>query len=298
MECFLYGQQSDRCSSCLAGGRCLRGDSTRSSEFICICPPCYSGKYCQFNTRSFVFTLDQLFSTDLLSDRKETMISLLLFFSLFAFLLAIPNNLFTFLTVRRRSCLRCGIGHYLLWMSVVNQINLAFFLLRLVPMIVSVSDTSLTSRWNDGLCKSLNYLLSSSSRMVYWLTALISLERVYITLFLNGRWLKNLRTARRLLALMLIVVLLSDSYELLFYRSFLDGLRSICVLDYSMVDRSTWLVLHLLFLIVHSLLPFLINLCSTITISVIVVRNRMKTVDTNNRKHRRPERWSMCSLFV
>ena len=70
VECLPYDYQSDRCSSCLADGLCLRGDQIHSTDFLCICPPCYSGKYCQFNTRLSVFTLDQLFSADLLSDRK------------------------------------------------------------------------------------------------------------------------------------------------------------------------------------------------------------------------------------
>ena len=232
VECFIYDQELDRCSHCLEGGLCLRGDQARSTDFFCICPPCHSGDQCQFNTKSLVFTLDQLFSTDLLSDQKQTTISLLIFFSALAFLLAIPNNLFTFVTVRRRSCLRYGIGHYLLWMSVINQINLAFFVARLVHMIANSIDASALIMWNDGLCKSLNYFLSSSSRMVYWLTSLISVERVYMTLFLNGRWLKKPRTARRLTIMMLDTVLLTDAYELLFYKSLrvlTDGQRSICL---------------------------------------------------------------------
>ena len=276
VECFLYDENLDQCSSCLAGGRCLRGDPSRSNDFFCICPPCHSGEQCQFNTGSFVFTLDQLFSADLHSDRKQSTISLLGFFSILAFFLAIPNNLFTFFTIRRGSCLRHGIGHYLLWMSVINQINLLFLVLRLLHLIVNMTDVSLSSRWNDGLCKSLNYLLSSSSRMVYWLTSLISIDRFYMTLFVNGRWLKTPRIARRLIAIVLISVLITDVYELLFYRSLLDltdDRRSICVLDYSKVDRSVWMAWHLLFLIVQSLLPFLINLCSTLTISIVVVKN-------------------------
>ena len=168
VECFHYDQHLDRCSCCLAGGRCLRGNPSQPNDFFCICLPCHSGKQCQFNPESFVvmINLDQLFWTDLLSDRQQTTISFLMFFSLIAFLLAIPNNLFTFVTLRRRACLRHGVSHYLLWMSVINQINLGFFVLRLVHLIVNTTEVSFISRWNDGLCKSLNYFLSSLGRMV------------------------------------------------------------------------------------------------------------------------------------
>ena len=284
VECFNYDDQLDRCELCRANGRCLQGDSGQSNDFVCVCPACHSGRQCQFNTKSFSFTLDQLFSPDLLSDqRRTTPISLLIFFSLFTFFLALPNNLFSMVTLRRRSCLRYGVGHYLLWMSIINQLSLALLLARLLHLILNITGTSsLSSTINDLLCKSLNYLLSSSTRMVYWLTSLVSIERLYTTLFLRGQWLKQPRIARRLIVFTGFAVLISDLYELFFYKSFstqTDELSqgSICVLDISSEDQFLWTTFHLLFLILHSLLPFLINLFSTISICLIVINKKIKT---------------------
>ena len=289
MECFNYDDQLDHCSHCRAEGRCLKGGSGQASTFLCLCLPCHSGDQCQFNTKSFVFTLDQLFSSDLFSPRRGTIISLLIFFSLLLFSLALPNNLFSFVTLRCGPCLRYGIGHYLLWMSVVNQINLAFFVARLRHLIVNISkksspSSSSSSVWDDLWCKSLNYFLSSSIRIVYWLTSLISIERLYTTIFFNGQWLKKPHIARRLIAFILINVLIGDIYELISYNSFIDvmnGGGSICVLDVSKNDQSLWMTFHLLFLILNSLLPFLINLCSTLTISFIIVNRKLKTFKTD-----------------
>ena len=284
VECFLYDDQLDRCSQCLAHGRCLQGDPGQTNDFVCLCPECHSGQQCQFNTKSFSFTLDQLFSPDLLSDQRQTTtISLLIFFSLVNFVLAVPNNLFSFFTLRRRSCLRYGVGHYLLWMSVINQLSLTLLLGRLLHLTLnSTTRFSSSSTTNDFFCKSLNYLLSSSTRMVYWLTSLISIERLYTALFLRGQWLKQPHIARRLILLTFVTVFISDLYELFFYKSFstqTDGHSqgSICVLDISSQDQSLWMTFHLLFLILHSLLPFLINLFSTITIYLIVVNKKIKT---------------------
>ena len=259
-------------------------DLHRSNDFVCLCPSCYSGRQCQFNTKSFSFTLDQLFSPDLLSDqRRTTTISLLLVFSLFTFFLALPNNLFSLITLRRRSCLRYGVGHYLLTMSIINQLSLTLLLARLLHLILNITGTSsLSSTTNDHLCKSLNYLLSSSTRMVYWLTSLISIERLYTTLFLRGQWLKQPHIARRLILLTFVTVFISDLYELFFYKSFStqtdeQSHGSICVLDISSEDRRMWTTFHLLFLILHSLLPFLINLFSTITICLININKKIKT---------------------
>ena len=53
VECFLYNDQLDRCSHCSSGGRCLRGDHNRFTDFICLCPLCYSGEQCQFSLKIF-----------------------------------------------------------------------------------------------------------------------------------------------------------------------------------------------------------------------------------------------------
>ena len=287
VECFLYDDGLDRCSYCLSGGRCLKGDLHLSNDFVCLCPSCYSGRQCQFNTKSFSFTLDQLFSPDLVSiGRQRRTISLVIFFSLFLFFFALLNNLFSFFTFRRSSCLRFGVGHYLLWMSVVNQVSITLLVVRLVHLVVNITGTlSFSSSTNDRLCKSLNYFLSSSTRLVYWLTSLISIERVYTTIFLRGHWLKQPRIARRLIFFVFITVLITDLYELFFYESFAAGFDhhgSLCVLQISPRDRSLWMTTHLLFLILHSLLPLLINVVSTITICLIVIKKKINTHPGNH----------------
>ena len=287
VECFLYDDQLDRCKHCLNNGLCLQGNLRRSNDFLCLCPSCHSGEQCQFNTESFSFTLDQLFSPELFSDQRQKTIYLLIFFSLLLFFLALPNNLFSFLTLRRRQCLRYGIGHYLLWMSVINQLNLAFFVARLIHLIVKISDTSSSSMLDDLLCKASNYFLSSSTRLVYWLTSLISIERLYMTIFINGQWLKKPDIARRLILVTFFVVFTTDLYEVFFYKSFSNVITSegsICVLEISRHERSRWMIFHLLFLVLNSLLPFLINLFSTITIILIIVNKKIKTLKTNIRK--------------
>ena len=280
VECFLYDDTLDRCSHCLSPGRCLKKDSTEPNEFICLCPACHSGHQCQFNSESFTFTLDQLFYTDLTSAGKETTIQLLIMGSLVAFILSIPNNLFAFVTLNRKRCLRTGIGQYLLYMSVINQISLGFLATRLIHLAVKSIAMSSSSTGNGILCKLFHYLLISSSRTVYWLSSLIAIERLYMTLFLNGRWLKKPHIARRLIALSVVGVFVTGVYESLFITSFTDVYKkygAMCVSAFPIYHRATWRIVHLLVSIFNSVLPFLINLCCTIAISVIVVKNRTNT---------------------
>ena len=281
-ECFGYDDSLDKCSYCLAGGRCLKENSS-SAEFRCLCPHCYSGKTCEFNLESFSFTLDQLFSTNLASKNagvRETTVFLLLFGSWLFFLIGLPNNLCSFVTFHRIKCRRTGAGHYLRCMSIANQINLGFFALRLTHLVWNTS-YGLSPTMATILCKVLNYLLVTSSRVPYWLVAVIAIERVYITLVLHGQWLKKPSVAKRFIGLMLIAILISGSYELFLVGSYTDYFnkqRKICLLEFPR-SSSLWTQIHQITTVIHTLLPFAINLSCTIAIVYAVFKKKLNLGD-------------------
>jgi len=114
--------------------------------------------------------------------------------------------------------------------------------------------------------------------MVYWLSSLVAIERVYMTLFLNGRWLRKPHIARRLIVVTLLGILISDIHEFIFVKSLFGinhGNGSMCVIEFPIHYRSTWLLFHLILSIMNSILPLLINFCCTITISCVVVKKKM-----------------------
>ena len=278
VECFNYDDQLDRCELCRANGRCLRGDPGQSNDFLCLCPECHSGQQCQFNTESFSFTLDQLFSPDLLSvDRRRTMF-LLIFFALLGFFLSIPNNLFSFVTLRRRSSLRHGVGHYLRAMSVSNTLSLGLLRARLIHLTVIVAISRSSPLIDDLFWKLLTYLLTCSTRLSPWLSSIVALERVYSVVFLNRHWFKQPPIARSLILCLVGMILLSASYELVFIKSFTsieDGNSAICVIEYPSSRRSMWILINQFVSVIHFLFPLLINICSTLTIMGIVIKNKM-----------------------
>jgi uncharacterized membrane protein YidH (DUF202 family) len=188
VECFSYNNQLDRCSYCQAHGRCLKDEE---NDFICICPPCHSGKRCQFSFESFSFTFDQLFFQDLLSNnpvKRQTTFYFLIITPCLLFLLGLLNNICCFVTFRRPKCLRNGIGQYIFYMSIVNRINLT---IRLIHRTVNISNPYSYPTFDNALCKISSYLLTSSTHTTYWLSSLIAIERIYVVLFLNEQWLKK-----------------------------------------------------------------------------------------------------------
>lgn len=256
----------------------MRGNVNQPNDFVCVCPACYSGRRCQFNFKSFVLTLNQILYTDLTSQAKERTIALLIVFALLGFLFAIPNNLFSFVTFRRRACLQNGVGHYILCLSVVNQINIALLLARLIHIILGLLIQSSHPIMSDIVCKVLTYSLSCLMRVSFWLATFVALERVYTTMFLTAQWFKQPHTARRLMIVTVAVIFLSAAYELVFTESFSrsDERGDVsCVTEFPHKHQSMWTVLHQVITIVHFLLPLVINVCCTCTVIVVIVRTKM-----------------------
>jgi hypothetical protein len=119
--------------------------------------------------------------------------------------------------------------------------------------------------------------------MVYWLSSLVAIERVYMTLFLNGRWLRKPHIARRLIILTVVSILVSDIHEIIFVKS-LSGINNdnsgMCVIEFPIYSRSRWTLFHLIVSIMNSILPLLINICCTMTISIVVAKKKINTRKT------------------
>ena len=277
-ECFNYDHSNDKCHQCLANGRCLKGRN--DSDFHCICPACHTGRSCQFSFDSFSFTLDQLFFADLLSPnsliRHATYYSLIIA-PLLLFLLGFFNNTCCFVTFRRPRCLRNGIGHYLYAMSICNQLNLAFLALRLIHLTLNISSTYSSPALDNTLCKASIYLLATSTRLTYWLGSLVTIERVYVALFVNGQWLKTPRIARRIIALAVMTVLTVSAYQLVFVHSRIssdDGKNAMCTITF-LTDKQIWSKLHSAMTVIDSVGPFLINLVCIVSIICLVTKKKM-----------------------
>lgn len=114
---------------------------------------------------------------------------------------------------------------------------------RIVGRVVDV-DAAISNDWRIScvcvhpaiqvdkiLCRSLSYLLTCSSRLVYWLSSLIAIERVYMTVMLDGHWLKKPSMARRLVV---------HCYELISYKAFFDLDGGTTMDSFPFRRRSTW----------------------------------------------------------
>ena len=193
------------------------------------------------------------------------------------FLSGMMNNWCCFVTFRQKKSRRNGIGVYLFCMSIVNQLNLTFLVIRFLHLTADTINSYSSPSFDAMFCKLANYCLLTSTRITYWLSSLIAIERLYVVVFLNGHWLKSPHIARRISFIIMITVLIASAYELAFIKSEIsggDGEVAVCVMIFP-INAPAWTYLHNTIMIIDSLVPFLINLVCTIGIICIITKKKM-----------------------
>ena len=187
------------------------------------------------------------------------------------------NNICCYVTFNRKKPLIVGIGHYLRTASIINQLTLFILLLKLLHLVLSIKGYIVHHLTNTILCKILSYLLSCSCRMSYWLMGMVAIERVYVTWYLKGTWLKSPRIAKCIIATIIIGISACDVHELIYYQSIEDPKSSdmnnstLCVTSYP----SGVATYNQVNIILNYIMPFLINFLSTIILIILITRKRV-----------------------
>ncbi len=205
-------------------------------------------------------------------------------------LIGVVNNVCCYVTFNRPRPLIVGIGHYLRTASIINQLTLFMLLFKLIHLVLSIKGYFVHHLTNMVLCKVVSYLLACTSRMSYWLMGMVAIERVYVTWYLKGTWLKSPRIAKCIIATIILGIVAANVHELVYYQSIEDPKS----LD---MNNSSWCVTsypsgiatyNQVNIILNYILPFLINLLSTIILMVLITRKRA-VATTKKSIHLKPE---------
>jgi hypothetical protein len=216
------------------------------------------------------FTLDSLIVKDIQNNHQLSSgvyMSIVLLMFLFGFF----NNLCSFLTFIRPKPRKFGIGNYLLIVSVVDQCSLLVLLLKMIHIILGSNGTLFNyESFNLYSCKIVSYLLSVLTRITYWLTSFVTVERLLLVLFPTSVTLKNPRLSLGMSIFAILTVFGMHIHEILHYTTIVDlSYNSInvtlCVTSYTQSFVSVYNRVNVL---VHYFVPFLIQVIS-ITITLI-----------------------------
>ena len=288
-ECSQYNSKADQCivrNRCRVDGQCIQGDLENRRDFLCLCPRCYYGSICQYNTQLFSFTLETLLTNDLYSSSiviQQLFFCLSIIIPLIVLIIGGINNICCFFTFNRSKPLLVGTGHLLGTVSIINQFTLFMLLLKFLHLTLSIKGFMINAVMNTIFCKVFSYFLVCFHRMSYWLMSMIAIERVYVTWFLTGTWLNNPRITKRIIASIIISTMVCDIHELIYYQSIDDpksensNYSTWCVTSYP----SAVSIYNQFNIILNYIVPFVINFLSTIIIIIIITRKRVQ-VSTRN----------------
>ncbi len=262
-ECFINDIEHDRCSKCLSGGKCLQGDLKDPNDFICLCPSCHQGHRCESNMQAFGFTLDSLLVN---YSKKVKIIYVSIVFVLF--MIGLFNNICSFVTFKRPTPRKFGVGNYLLIVSCLNQIALFCLLFKFMEITIGII--------NVGSCKAISYFLSVMTRSTYWLTSWITVDRLLMIVFLTSSFVKNPRLSIGISIFTLIILFVLHVHEIIYYTiiQHLSTGLSICVTNFSSKQISTY---NRISTLIHYLFPFFIQVICITLLIVLAARSRMKT---------------------
>jgi hypothetical protein len=224
---------------------------------------------CEYSTAMMSFTLDSLIVKDI-QNNYQVSCGIYISIALLLFLFGFFSNLCSFLTFIRPKPRKFGVGNYLLIVSIINQCSLLLLLLKIIHIIFGTNGTLFDYKsLNLYSCKVVSYLLSVLTRITYWLTSFVTMERLFMVLFPTSATLKNPRLALALSILAILTVSGMHMHEVLYYATIVDLSYTsvnvtLCVTNYVQSFVSTYNRVNVLG---HYFIPFLIQVIS-ITITV------------------------------
>ncbi len=264
VECFVYDHNLERCSSCFANGQCLIEDRSRANNFLCLCPPCHYGRFCQFSGEGLSLTLHSVILQ--VSDGYRITYFICAFL---IFLVGGITNYATIVTFKRPNLYNSSMGVYLLFYSIISQITLFSLTLKIVQIFFD-------SLMNDNSCKIISYIVSISIRCSFWLISWIAIERVCYLLFPFATLLKKARIATIISIVTLLIVAAMDVHEPIFYMKDPSG-QSACIVNYPMKIKTY----DRISVLIHYIIPFCIQVLSITVLIILAARSRSRA--TNNR---------------
>jgi hypothetical protein len=217
------------------------------------------------------FTLDSLIVKDVQNNHQ---VSSGIYISIVAltFLFGLFNNFCSFLTFIRPKPRKVGVGNYLLILSVVDQCSLLFLLLKVIHIILGSNGTLFYyEKLNLYSCQIISYLLSVFTRITYWLTSFVTIERLCAVLFPTSDTMKNPRLAVGSSIFVILAVSSMHLHEVLHYTTITDLSYTsvnvtLCVISYT---QSVISIYNRVNVLIHYFIPFLIQV---ISITVLIVQ--------------------------
>ena len=285
-NCFEFNSSfSHNCfgqSSCENEAQCIQDNVNCPKTSKCICQKCYHGTLCQFSSNLFDLTLDGILGYHIQPNinLKNQSLIIKISFGLISFIVIIGliNGFLSIIVFKNKATLQVGCGYYLLGSTVTTLLTsiilgLKFSILLLSQMLIIKNRLFLTIQ-----CYSLDFLLLFYLNMDKWLNACVAIERtINIIKGINFNKKQSKKIAKYIIWFLIFSTLSTTIYDPI-YRRLVDDdndneKRIWCIISYSKSLEKFNKFIH----IFHFIIPFLINILSSIII-ILMSTKRRKTI--------------------
>jgi hypothetical protein len=251
-DCFGYNY-------CENDGQCYHDNNSCPTSSSCFCKECYFGSQCQFTT----------FTRQSITVKVATAITIIMF------IIAIINGVLCIITFQTKKSLAIGTGVYLIAQSITSILTMTLFALKFLFLILSQTSRIKNYYFLLSTCICTDMFLKAFLAIGDWLNACVSIQRT-LTVQFGAKFDKvtSKKVAKKVIFGLYLFILASFIHDP-FHRHLLDDIeeqRTWCITRY-----SSSMTKYVSFMnIFHFIVPFSINLISTILMIISIARNKSK----------------------
>ncbi|UJR06936.1 hypothetical protein I4U23_011225, partial [Adineta vaga] len=288
-NCFKFDSRSSATcqdlSDCENGGQCIQDGLKCPRASICVCPQCFHGTRCQFNSHLFGLSLDAIIGYYIQPHVKLIDQSFIVKFSLtltiLVAILGVTNGILSMITFKSTELRKSGCGLYLLGTSITTFFTITIFVLKFSILLQAQIVYIMNLTFLEIQCYTLDFFLRISLCMDQYLNACVASERA-LTAFrgISFDKKKSKQMAKYIIILLLFWTISTTMHDPIHRRLLQDNdddgeeseKRIWCIVSYSSSVR----IFHSIINLIHFFVPFFLNLISALLIIFITSRQRRK----------------------
>ncbi|CAF1537933.1 unnamed protein product [Adineta ricciae] len=284
-DCLIFNHNVANCSDrniCTNNGRCLRRQRLgQSHSFVCICPQCTAGDFCQIQMNEYSFTLDSILGQIILTDvplkNQPIMIKILILILSFMLIIGFISNLCSFIVFSHKDVLKIGCGYYLLILSILNQISISMFISYTIYLLINQMTIIENKQFIKVSCLLFDFFIRIFLSYCDWIYTCISFERMISTVKgVKFNKILSIRMVKYVISIVFIGIILISIHNVFSHVLIIDPRsddRLWCVIQYKQSWLRTYDILTGIF---NNSVPFFLNLICSIILIVSLSKTRQR----------------------
>ena len=284
-DCLIYNHNVSVCVErdyCQNDGHCLQRKKLGQLDYLCACPQCTAGVFCQIQMNEYSMTLDSIFGPIVLTDvslgDQPMMIKISIGLICVMFVVGLLSNICSILVFRHKDIQQIGCGRYLLLLSILNQVTITIFMCRVIYLIISQMTVIANVQFLRVTCFLFDFVLQVCISFCDWLHTCIACERTFSTLkgvrFEKSQSIRMSKFVMPILALLVLGTSIHQAFNHVLIADPRSDDRLWCVIKYP----HEWLRVYEICLnIVNNFLPLCINVVAGVVllVSLAKIRHRL-----------------------